>query len=595
MIIREISVILFVSAFVSLLLAVFSLTKKNISSYRYIIFLQLAIFIWCFFQGLELAVQSTEMKILMSKLSYFGVVSVSLLFLLFCMEYANIKRWVPFKFNWFLWIVPFIIVVLTLTNEFHFLIWSGFETTEYNFARYLIYYHGPLFWIIVGYSYLMLIIAFLILLKTSLKVDKINKIQVVILISAAFFPMLGNFLYIIRIYNPIYDLTPISFVISSILTFISIFGLGLLELSPIAKDELFKNLNDAVIILDTENQIRDINKAAARYFKYENVINHKFCDVFEDWEEICHFIEKNSYGSLELKVRKNGDKIWLKIFVNSVYNSFNQIRGRILVLNDITQLKTKEEELIQSESELKKLNASKDKFFGIIAHDLKSPFSGVIGLMDLLIRDMDKMEREELNEILYALKKSLDSIYKLLNNLLLWSRMQRGLTKFSPEVAYVDFFIRTCMSVFNDMAMAKKINIVVEEHFKTPVFVDPNMIDSVFRNLISNAIKFSNPDSKITISVSDYSSSYIIVTIKDSGIGMSEIMRSKLFSIEEKIIQPGTDGETGTGLGLILCKEFLQHHSCDIRVESSPEKGTSVSFTLPKYRVCDTKLNGQSL
>ncbi len=595
MIIREISVILFASSLVSLLLAVFSLSRKNISGYRYITYLQIAIFIWCFFQGMELAVQNPDIKVLLSKFSYIGVVSVSLLFLLFCLEYANIKRWVTIRFNWYLWVLPAIMLFLTFTNEWHKLIWSGFDTIEKDTVKYLIYYHGPLFWVLVGYSYLMLMFAFSVLLQISIKVDKINKIQVIMLINAAFFPLLGNFIYVMRISDPIYDLTPIAFVITSVLSYISIFGFGLLELSPIAKDELFKNLNDAVIILDTENRIRDKNKAADRYFKTEHILNKKFCDVFEDWEEICHFIEKNSYGSLELKVGNNGDKIWLKIFTNSVYNSFDQIRGRILVLTDITELKIKEEELIKSETELKMLNASKDKFFGIIAHDLKSPFSGVIGLMDLLIQEMDTMEKGELNEILNALKKSLDSIYKLLNNLLLWSRMQRGLTKYSPEVANVDFFIRTCLAVFNDIANAKNIKIIVEEHYKTPVYVDANMIDSVFRNLVSNAIKFSNPNGKIFISISDYSNSRIIVTVKDNGIGMSEAMRSKLFSIEEKVIQVGTDGETGTGLGLILCKEFLQHHSCDIRVESSPDKGTSVSFTLPKYMVGDTKLNGQSL
>jgi signal transduction histidine kinase/ligand-binding sensor domain-containing protein len=244
-------------------------------------------------------------------------------------------------------------------------------------------------------------------------------------------------------------------------------------------------------------------------------------------------------------------------------------------------LKTEIEERTKIESELINSNRTKDKFFSIIAHDLKSPFNALLGLTDYIVDEYDSFTEPERKEYLNAFRNSIRDVYKLIQNLLTWSSSHRGYLEFNPEYLDLELLIEENISIAKQQANKKSIVLLTDILPKATVFADYYMIDTVLRNLISNAIKFTMRGGNVTIRINDKVED-IEICIIDSGIGMTEETLNKLFMIDEKSSTPGTENEHGTGLGLILCQEFIAKNNGTIHVSSTPDKGSTFSITLPK-------------
>ncbi len=232
-------------------------------------------------------------------------------------------------------------------------------------------------------------------------------------------------------------------------------------------------------------------------------------------------------------------------------------------------------------SELSIANASKDKFFSIIAHDLKNPFNALLGFTDLLIEDWDLIDEETKLSVIKDLRKSSKNTYSLLKNLLEWSRSQTGRITIEPVALKTSELVTETMNVLMNQAEIKEIKLVNTIPHNNVCFADNNMISTVFRNLISNAIKFTCTGGMVKINAIDSGSAYTYC-IEDNGVGMDNETVSKLFQITEKIKTLGTAKEEGTGLGLILCKEFIEKNGGTLVVESELNVGSKFCFTLPK-------------
>jgi signal transduction histidine kinase len=238
-------------------------------------------------------------------------------------------------------------------------------------------------------------------------------------------------------------------------------------------------------------------------------------------------------------------------------------------------------ELKQNESRLLELNATKDKFFSIIAHDLKNPFNTLIGLSELMIENPELKHTDDYEELIEGMAQTAKSGHDLLENLLQWSRSQVGSIQLAPKAILLDELFGTVSMFFNETAKAKNISITIPAQTKLKVFADYNMAHFIVRNLINNAIKFSYNNTKIEVDAS-VKNDMVVVCVTDHGIGMKPEIISKLFKVEYSVQRNGTSDEKGTGLGLILCKEFVEKNGGQIWVKSEAGKGSTFCFSLPK-------------
>ncbi len=250
-------------------------------------------------------------------------------------------------------------------------------------------------------------------------------------------------------------------------------------------------------------------------------------------------------------------------------------------LEEVEQRRIAERSLMESEKQLKELVATKDKFFSIIAHDIKNPLSIFLNISELLISMFDSLNKEEILSFINDINTSAKNLYNLLENLLNWSRIQTGKIVHQPNIFYINILIE---NVFNVLEMSfKQKNISFELNIPPTeiAYVDADMFSTVIRNLVSNAIKFTYPDGKIIVYSEDLIN-FVKISIKDNGTGMSEEEVSRLFRIDSHQSKRGTNEERGTGLGLILCKEFIEKNNGKISVESQLGKGSTFSIILPK-------------
>ncbi|HKK43032.1 MAG TPA: PAS domain S-box protein [Bacteroidales bacterium] len=246
--------------------------------------------------------------------------------------------------------------------------------------------------------------------------------------------------------------------------------------------------------------------------------------------------------------------------------------------------KRSEEEILEKNNMLVEMNAEKDKFFSIIAHDLRGPLSSFVLATQILTEELMTMDPEEMRDITLGMKTSAANIFSLLENLLEWSRLQRGVMDFVPERIKLEDDLRDCTELLSEQARSKNISVYHNVPGDMYAIADRHMLEAVVRNLVSNALKFTPSGGKVTIEAHYNDNKEVEIVIEDTGIGVPSNIKDKLFRINEKTNRKGTAGESSTGLGLLLCKEFVEKHKGRIWVESEEDQGSRFYFTIPGTR-----------
>ena len=283
-----------------------------------------------------------------------------------------------------------------------------------------------------------------------------------------------------------------------------------------------------------------------------------------------------------LAIKKDKSRFYIEVNAVLMHHPDGKPMGILNIERDVTERVKLEEELVRSNSELKKANSEKDKFFSIIAHDLRSPFTGLLGLTELMTAKDKMLSIEECVQISKLLRESVVNAYKLLENLLEWAMIQKGSFDFLPaELSLSNLFIRN-IEPLNERARQKGITIFREITGIDKITADEKLISTVLRNLLANALKFTDRGGEVSIGAKETEDGMIEISVTDTGIGIPKDVIDKLFILGEKVGTTGTDDEPSTGLGLILCKEFVEKHSGKIWVESQENVGSTFYFTIPK-------------
>jgi len=315
---------------------------------------------------------------------------------------------------------------------------------------------------------------------------------------------------------------------------------------------------------------------------YNDIISPEFRDyLWRKWQNVLE--QKATFEDEYSIITATGEIKWVWESGNGVFNQQGELLALEGFIMDISEQKSAITDIIKSEKILKESNATKDKFFSIIAHDLKGPLHALQGFSELLKEGYSDYSDEDRIRYIRNIHEVAEQLNKLLQNLLDWSRSKTGRIEFHPENKYLSLIIKSTSDLLFEQARAKNITIFSKVTADVRVYCDENMIKTVIRNLISNAVKFTFPGGRILVEANNHGHE-VVVCVADNGIGIPKNQISKLFRIDEVYKTDGTQKEKGTGLGLILCREFVEKNGGRIWAESDPGKGSRFYLTLPKSK-----------
>lgn len=362
-------------------------------------------------------------------------------------------------------------------------------------------------------------------------------------------------------------------------------------------EEKFRNVFEGsgigMAILSLDGHFTKVNRVFCEMLEYreKDILNLNFRDITHpgDIEKSIGFVntllksETRESSLIEKRyLTSKGEILWALTTVSLMSDFEGKPLYFIVQVQDITKRKKNEEQILRYTEELKNLNAAKDKFFSIISHDLRSPFNSLLGLTEFITHSYEEMNPSEIRSSILNIYNSAQQVYNLILNLLEWSMLQSGRIKVEKSVINLAELGVEIINLYRENANNKQLELVNNINDKILVYADKYMIDTIVRNFVSNSIKFTNPGGKIIIK-GIINGDNAEVSVTDTGIGISHENQKNLFRIDEQYRRDGTASEKGTGLGLILCKEFIEKNSGVLWVESEEGKGSRFSFTVPRY------------
>ncbi|WP_445749230.1 PAS domain-containing sensor histidine kinase [Polaribacter sp.] len=355
------------------------------------------------------------------------------------------------------------------------------------------------------------------------------------------------------------------------------------------KDEILNQIPNPIFVKDENFKYTYCNDSFSNYIGLpkQKIINATVYDIScKELAELYNkadieLAEKQKEQIYQSKVKYADGTLHDIIFHKAcLFNENKDFKGIVGLMIDITEKLKAEQELIESDTHLRELNNTKDKLFSIIGHDLRSPFNNILGFSDLLIKRQHDPTFKDSEKYLKIINGLANNTLILLDNLLNWAKSQTGVLNINKENLLLSDIINEEIKLNKPIAKTKNIalNCFNEEEIK--IFGDKNLLKTVFRNLISNAIKFTKPEGEIKIFVIK-KNDWVEVTISDNGIGINKEKLKDFFNLSQIKSTVGTANEKGSGLGLVLCKEFVEKHGGKIWVESEFGKGSDFKFTLP--------------
>ncbi|HSF56203.1 MAG TPA: histidine kinase N-terminal 7TM domain-containing protein [Algoriphagus sp.] len=551
-------------------------------SVRWIAFTMLSCSIWGFFYGIELTVQTVEHMLVWSKVQYIGLVLASPCWVVFALKYTGYdsdrKPWIyPAIF-----ILPILTYLIVITNTWHHLHYkSNWLITDGPFPI-LGIEKGIWYPVQVAYSYFFYFLGTIILLKRFRYANIHFKLQTRLLIVGGFFPLLINIFYQLSWLKPYagLDMTPYAFLFTYLLISIAILRFNLLNLKPVARDKILEVMTRGVIIFDHRNKIVDFNATAKKLWKKPEdlKIGLPAERIFESEPAILNLLLDQQNHSIEYHFPIEEGESFLKIEAVPISDNKALVSGVLLLFDNITEQIKTNEKLKKQAAELQQLNDLKDKFFSIISHDLKGPVFGVKELIHLTQNGI--VTEEEFLEMLPEISKNMEHVAILLENLLAWTSSQLRGEYVQPQILDLNKLINSQKNLLDRIAKEKSIVLELHGFENTWIHADKNMMELIIRNLISNAIKFSNPGTKVLISCSEQEGKQKLC-VRDFGVGISEENLQKLNS-GISFTTRGQANESGTGLGLLLVREYIQKNGGSMIVNSALGEGTKFCVTIPK-------------
>lgn len=565
------------------ILSLFILYRLNVTV-KWFAFTLLCGSIWSFFYGLELASLSFSAIYFWIKFEYIAIALIPFTWLIFSFKYTDNRSWLNKKpFLWLLFLVSMITYIMVLTNEGHHLYYKSVGLHTGGAFPLLDIQKGPWYYMFTFYFYFIILWGNYLLISNIKFAEPVFKRQTSLLVMSTSVPMLFHLLHFMgfRILGNI-DVTPFAFIISFCATGLGLIKYNLFDVVPIAKEQLVAAMTDGLLVIDEKKRIIEINPAMKKIMGDEN---QKYIGIplFNLWprQDLLDIVRRGGHESQELT---EGIEETERVFVVEsipLKGREGRSKGTLLIFKDVTELKNIQRLLESQTTQLKKLNEQKDKLFSIISHDLKGPVLGVKEILDLSKKGY--MTADDFAEILPALSNSMDGVTMLLENLLAWSRTQlRG--EFTDKAVFdIHKLVQEQKTLMEPVAALKEVKLEVESEGSIMVFADKNMVELVIRNLLNNAVKFCGIGDRILLRVINKKDD-IKISVKDTGAGISQANLLRLRS-GEVFSTFGSNNESGTGLGLLLVREYVEKNGGEFWIDSEENEWSEFSFALPKISI----------
>lgn len=572
------SITLLVSSVTCLLLTALLLIKEG-RTVRWFALMMLSITLWAVFYGFELATAELSSIMWWIRFEYVGIAFLAPAWLIFILKYVGRDRWLTRVNVSFLLVMTVTTLFMVWFNDYHKLFYRSTDVVQVEGISIFEFEAGPWYNVFTIYFYILLVIGVLLLIRRFRQGDTVFRKQNRAILIGAMVPWGANILYKLGL-SPFgnVDLTPFAFLITAFVIGIALFRWKLFDIIPVARERVIDSMNDGVLVVDSKMRIIDANNRMISYLKLtlDDVLGAPLFDVLPLDEERYKQIEDDIEEPLDLT--KGGNTRNYEFKASTLVDRNKVYSGRLFLFRDVTESKKAREDFRLQAQELGHLNKLKDRLFSIIAHDLRGPLTN---LKEILEMNQDgAITQEEFKGILPLISKDVGHTVDMLENLLYWSKSQLQGEKVEPVSLDMRKLSEGVLTLLEKKAMEKGIRMKNEVPEGTEVFADQDMTELVMRNLASNAVKFCGDGDRIYI-MAEAQHSQTTIEIKDTGVGIDGDNLDKLFGLEN-FTTPGTSMEQGTGLGLLLCREFVEKNGGNIWVESRKGLGSSFFFSLPK-------------
>ena len=356
---------------------------------------------------------------------------------------------------------------------------------------------------------------------------------------------------------------------------------------------LVQTIPDLIWLKDSNGVYITCNKQFEKFFgaKEDEIIGKTDYDFVD--RELADSFRINDKKAMEacgpsmneewITFADGGDRALLETIKVPMTDDEGNLIGVLGISRNITQRKLAEDEIKLKNEQLLLSQEDREKMFSIIVHDLKTPFNSFLGMTQLLSEELHSFTQEEIKEMAASMKTSAESLYALLENLLLWARSKRGMIPFNPTLIELLPVVREGAEMMEEPAKIKNITIEIDINEDIAVLADNNILQTIIRNLVSNAVKFTLPGGHVILKAKSKDNSSVEVSVEDTGIGMSHEIMDNLFKPGSRTGRKGTEGESSSGLGLIVCNDFVNMLGGKLEIESEQGKGSRFFFSLPSH------------
>jgi PAS domain S-box-containing protein len=565
---------------------------------------------WLLLNTLELASPSESATVFWAKISYPFIASTPLAWLAFTLQYIGRKGWLaPLRFVW-LCIVPAMTAILALTNHWHSLIWQQYDFVPVDdlLAMQVVAY-GPWFWVHIVYGYALVFVGAFLIVRQYFRSFRLYRRQSLWVVIGALIPIAVNLVYILHLVPGLRkDYTSLSFALASMAFMVGIFWYGLFDLKPVARDLVIDNMGDAMLTLDAQDRIVDLNPAARGLIAGfhgqsagDDLIGQPVTQVLPPWRSLIEWLQHTTNLQTDMTIELDGAQRHYDLRISPLTDRHERLAGRLVVLRDITARKQAEEKLRQYALELEAQYEELDAFSYTVAHDLKNPLSTLIAYSEYLGSNLEKVSIEEMKKIATKISRGSHAMTKIVDGLLLLAYVRKHNNVEMVPLEMEDI-VANVQNRFVSMIAETRAQVVVPHAWPTVMGYAP-WVEEVWANYLSNALKYGgrseegipprvelgfdeSEPGREDKEVIDLPNSHVRFWVRDNGPGLVEAEQAQVFAEFARSTKNRVEGH---GLGLAIVRRIMEKLGGQVGVESEAGQGCTFWFSLPRAKMAQRR------